>query len=492
MRFRYRCQLEPLEPRRLLAGVTYQGGRLIDNAAVETVFLGRAWSTDSALAQNAAQLDQFFATVTNSSFMDMLSEYSTPQGGQIGRGTFAGHVVVAQDNWQAGTITDGMIHSLLDSEIVSRAIARPTANQLLFVFTPPNVAVTKDGSGSNGSPVGFNGYHDRFVDSQGDTVVYAVIPNPVGNDRVPGLSTFDQQTETSSHELAEAITDPTLDSWWDDSGDADTGLEIADFADPSTDTVYLGPYAVERVWSNRLQGLESPAGSTSTSNGSAPSGSPGSGAPPLGAIPPNLGSVAVAFTRVLGYYGAIVSRAYEQYVGREADEPGLDYWIGRMQAGLTEEQLDAAFIGSPEYVRDHGGSDPAWVTGMYHDLLDRSPDAQGLQYWTARLRAGESHFDVALGFAGSREREALVVNDDYRALLGRPANQTEIGSWVDQLVSGARRDALVAALIGSAEYFNDPTKGGGHDAAWIDSVYRDLFSITAPAGEAQYWVSQLG
>ncbi|HJT32730.1 MAG TPA: hypothetical protein VJ783_11875, partial [Pirellulales bacterium] len=301
MHARKRCPIERLEPRRLLSGVTYQGGRLIDNAAVETVYLGRGWTTDPALQQNAAQLDQFFATFTNSTFMDMLAEYSTPQGGQIGRGGFTGQVNLAQDNWRAGTIPDGMIRRLLDSEIVSRAIARPSANQVLFVFTPPNVAVTQDGSSSNGHPVGFAGYHDSFVDSQGDTVVYAVIPDPLGNDRIAGLSAFDQQTEASSHELAEAVTDPTRRGWWDDTSDATSGLEIADFANPSTDVVYLGLYAVERVWSNRLQGLQSPAGSTSSPTSSPPAGPTGS-TPPGGTIPPNVGSVAAAFTRVLGYY----------------------------------------------------------------------------------------------------------------------------------------------------------------------------------------------
>lgn len=491
MPLRRRCQIECLEPRRLLTGVTYQGGRLLDNAAVETVFLGRGWDSDPALAQNAAQLDQFFSTITNSTFMDMLAEYGTPQGGQIGRGSFTGHVTLPQDNWRAGTISDRTIQSLLDSEIVSRAIARPGANQLLFVFTPPGVAVTKDGSSSNGRPVGFAGYHDSFVDSQGDTVVYAVIPNPVGNDRIPGRSAFDQQTEAASHELAEAVTNPTRAGWWDDTGDSTSGLEIADFANPASDVVYLGPYAVERVWSNRMHGLVAPAGSTAVPNGSPGSGDAGGGSQ-AGAIPPELGSVAVAFTQVLGYDGAIVSRAYQQYIGREPDDAGLNYWVGRMQAGLTEEQLDAAFIGSPEYVRDHGGNAAAWVTGMYQNLLDRSPDAQGLQYWTARLQAGESHDAVALGFAASPEREARVVNDEYRALLGRPASQTETATWVNQLVSGVRRDALVAALIGSAAYFNDPNKGDGSDAAWVGSVYHDLFGMSAPSGEEQYWVSQLG
>ncbi|MGH7192917.1 MAG: DUF4214 domain-containing protein, partial [Candidatus Saccharimonadales bacterium] len=308
----------------------------------------------------------------------------------------------------------------------------------------------------------------------------------------PGCSTFDQQTEAASHELAEAVTDPTRAGWWDDTPDATSGLEIADFANAGSDAVYLGPYAVERVWSNRLQGLVAPAGSTAAPSGNPASGSIGNSGPPAAAIPPELGSVAVAFTQVLGYDGAIVGQAYERYIGREADEAGLKYWVGRMQAGLSEEQLDAAFIGSPEYVRDHGGSDPAWVAGMYHDLLNRAPDAQGLQYWTARLHSGESHYNVALGFSASAEREALVIDGDYRTLLGRPASHAELVSWTNQLETGVRRDALVAALIGSAEYFNDPAKGAGNDAAWVGSVYHDLFAMSAPAGEQQYWVSQLG
>ena len=78
---------ERLEPRAMLStgGVTYQGGPLINNVAVETVFLGQAWANNSQLVQNANDLNQFFNYVTNSSYMDLLHEYSTPQAGQIGR-----------------------------------------------------------------------------------------------------------------------------------------------------------------------------------------------------------------------------------------------------------------------------------------------------------------------------------------------------------------------------------------------------------------------
>ncbi len=39
-----------------------------------------------------------------------------------------------------------------------------------------------------------------------------------------------------------------------------------------------------------------------------------------------------------------------------------------------------------------------FVTGLYHDLFDRAPDAAGLQFWDAAIAAGESRQQVALFF----------------------------------------------------------------------------------------------
>lgn len=488
--YRRRARIERLESKRLLA-VTYQGGPLIGHAAVETIYLGTAWTSDPSLAQTANRLDQFFAAVTNSSYLDMLSEYSTPQGGEIGRGSFTGRLDLPQDNWMAGVITDQIVQTLLKSEIAARVIPPDNGNQLLVLFTPPNVAVYKSGEASNGYPVGFAGYHDSFVDASGKTVYYAVIPNPIGNDRVPGLSVADQQTTAASHELTEAITDPTLHSWWDDTGDATTGYEIADFADPSTDTVYLGPYAVERVWSNRLDGLETPAGATLSPSGSSPATPPGGTNQTVPPIPPDLGSVASQFTQVLGYDGAIVSAAYEQFLGRSADTDGLNYWVNQMQSGMSANAVDAAFLSSAEAFWRDGGTNSGWIKGLYQDLLDRAPDAAGNQYWLAQLQGGASKFAVALGFAASFEHEALVVAGDYQTLLGRSPTAADIAYWAPRLAVSPSDALLMASLIGSPEYYNSPTKGRGIAAAWVTSVYQDLFSMAPPASEASWWVSQL-
>lgn len=496
-----------MEPRRLLAtgGVTYQGGAVINNVAVETVFLGQAWATDPSLVQNAAQLDQFFGSVTNSSYMDVLAQYGTPQAGPIGQGSFVGQINVTQDVWRRSIVSDGTIQSVLNSEIAMGAIAPPDSNRLLFVFTPPNVVVSQGGSRSDGYPTGFAGYHNSFVDSAGQLVRYAVIPDPIGNDQVAGLTTFQQQTAAASHEMAEAVTDPDGASWWDSSNDATSGYEIADFANLNTDIVYLNGYAVEDVWSNAGGGIAAPAGATLTPTPiltpppipiPTPSIPPPSGGTPAPSatsnLPANLSAVSHALTHDANYEASLITTAYQQYLERPADAAGISYWISQIQAGTTDEQFEALLLSSSEYAQLHGGGNASWVLGMYSDLLQRPADGDGLSYWLNQLTAGETRYQIALGIATSAEREAIVVANDYQTLLGRAAAAGEIAFWVNAFEQGASNEDLVADFIASPEYYNASNKGQSDRIAWLDSVFNDLYQTTPTTSDLSYWLGQLG
>jgi hypothetical protein len=59
------------------------------------------------------------------------------------------------------------------------------------------------------------------------------------------------------------------------------------------------------------------------------------------------------------------------------------------------------------------------------------------------------------------------------------------------LTSGGKRDQLIAALIGSAEFFHSSAGASTAAALWVDHVYADLFNLTPQAGEADYWISQV-
>jgi hypothetical protein len=140
--------------------------------------------------------------------------------------------------------------------------------------------------------------------------------------------------------------------------------------------------------------LVTAAAGSPSAGGSSSSGESGSAFP---GAPANLGGVAISLTNGPDYFATFVAQAYAKYVGRSPDAQGLAYWIGQMQLGLTDEQLEAQFIGSDEYVRTHGGSDRAWVEGMYFDLLGREPDAAGWSYWLNQLQAGAGRSQIALG-----------------------------------------------------------------------------------------------
>ena len=67
------------------------------------------------------------------------------------------------------------------------------------------------------------------------------------------------------------------------------------------------------------------------------------------------------------YYNFVVN-AYQQYLDRSPSLTEVNGWITDMQNGLSDETLEASFIGSTEYIADHGGAGAGWVTPMRRRL----------------------------------------------------------------------------------------------------------------------------
>jgi hypothetical protein len=162
-----------------------------------------------------------------------------------------------------------------------------------------------------------------------------------------------------------------------------------------------------------------------------------------------------------------------------------------MRAGLTDEQLEANFIGSAEYIANHGGTGAAWVQGLYQDLLGRPPDNAGLQGWLNRLNSGMKPYDIAYGFAASAEREAIRIRADYVTLLGREPSQEEVNAWTNVFLSGVSNETVVAGFVGSREYYNNTNKGKGDRVTWVRTAYQDLLHRTPTDAEVAGWVAVL-
>lgn len=212
------------------------GGPVLQSVQAIPIYWGSAWGSGPN-ATLASQLDSFFDFIVTSELIDMLGEYSLP-GKPIQHGRRLTSVrMTSSEPGSGGQVSDAQIQTALQGWISGGQVPATNANTLYFIYTPPNVTVNGPGGASCSV---FCGYHNSF----GSNVYYAVIPYVnCGGCEFSGAF-LDTLTEVSSHELSEAITDPSLNTWWD----SNTGNEIGDIC--NRQTVRLGNYLVQTEWSN--------------------------------------------------------------------------------------------------------------------------------------------------------------------------------------------------------------------------------------------------
>jgi len=107
---------------------------------------------------------------------------------------------------------------------------------------------------------------------------------------------------------------------------------------------------------------------------------------------------------------ASLVRMYETAFDRNADEGGLNFWIGRSEAGVSLHDIAEAMVTSSEaQVHFKGMSDAAFIQALYLQGLERAGTAQEAKVWIDALESGAvSRGDALLGFADSAEKIALV------------------------------------------------------------------------------------
>lgn len=105
-------------------------------------------------------------------------------------------------------------------------------------------------------------------------------------------------------------------------------------------------------------------------------------------------------------------RLYQAAFDRTPDAAGLGFWIGRMGDGTSLHAVADAFVASSEFVKLVGANagDAEIITALYHNVLDRAPDASGFAYWSDAL--ADRAIDVAgmlVAFSKSPENQARVI-----------------------------------------------------------------------------------
>jgi hypothetical protein len=408
--------------------------------------------------------------------MDMLGGY------RVGRGRFADAGIIDNGLASGQSVDDTQIQQMLNNDITQGLLQPPTNNRLYVVYTAPDVVVT---AGGENSLRNFYGYHNAFIGLSGKPIYYAVIAHPAGNGDFGTLNDFDTLTKATSHEVADGVTNPGAfvgfdpGGWFGDFPNFGADQEIADVANDTSHLGTLSGYVIQGVWSQQQRMDILPE----DNNGPAPN--------EFSPRPANLQGIANYFTHSAEHYMNLVQYDYQHYLGRLPAPTELNSWVLAMQSGMSDEQVLANFIGSPEFYRHTGGTDSAWVKAIYADLLTRSPSQDEVNRWLQTLAIGTTRFAAAWGFATSAEAEGIVVRNDYQAYLGRQASVAEIAGWVADFQAGVSNELVVAGFLGSAEYYYAAAKGNGADVTWITSLYRDVLHRKPNSSEVNGWYQLL-
>jgi hypothetical protein len=204
-----KLQVEALEDRQVPT-ISFFGGKLLPQVQAQALYLGNEFSSPPASAETAT-LDAFLQDLTSGPYLQALAR----AGYSVGPGSAVAGAVDNSALTVGSTISDAFIRARLQADVTSGLLKASNADTLYVVYVEPDVAVSL-GSGQGTTQQGILGYHTAFVGTGGAPIRYAVVVTPggaAGNSVLPeATAAIDQLTAVTSHEVAEAVTDPDINS----------------------------------------------------------------------------------------------------------------------------------------------------------------------------------------------------------------------------------------------------------------------------------------
>jgi Ca2+-binding RTX toxin-like protein len=99
------------------------------------------------------------------------------------------------------------------------------------------------------------------------------------------------------------------------------------------------------------------------------------------------------------------ARFYSALFGRTPDNDGLTYWVNDLVNGNTMSSAANSFTLGTEFQNLYGPSvsNTAFVTLLYQNILDRTPDQAGYDYWISEIVRTGNRGDMIVSFANSTE-----------------------------------------------------------------------------------------
>lgn len=155
--------------------------------------------------------------------------------------------------------------------------------------------------------------------------------------------------------------------------------------------------------------------------------------------------------------GSLV-RLYKAYYMRWPDAGGYSYWIGRLKAGTSLTAASDFFAQSSEFKNRYGSLDnKQFVILVYNNVMQRTPDSGGYNYWVAQLDQKKiSRGGMMLKFSDSNEfKRKYGLDSDLVGvtlrLLRRPATDAELQQWNPDL---SANELAYPIIFQTQEYSN--------------------------------------
>lgn len=238
----------------LASNLVYNGGQVITGTAnIFAIFWEPTGSTVSSGYNSLIQ--RFLGDVHGTTYYTILKQYTQSGGGAPSTARLAGTFVDTR-----AYPSNPMFDSDVQAEVSHAQSVNgwtSSVNNLFMVFTAKNENECFDTTQSQCTFTTFCGYHSFF----GSNTIYAFLPytgtslNGCGVPRTPNNNIdADSTINVTSHELAEAVTDPLLNAWFDSSGSEigdKCNFQFSSTTAANGDTTMNGhPYEVQLEWDN--------------------------------------------------------------------------------------------------------------------------------------------------------------------------------------------------------------------------------------------------
>ena len=187
---------------------------------------------------------------------------------------------------------------------------------------------------------------------------------------------------------------------------------------------------------------------------------------------------------------AFIRQLYLDFLGREADQAGLDYWTGiTNDDGSNIDEITRSFMFSAEFNPRRA------ITRLYLAFFDRAPDLGGFDYWAGQINSGQANLDTisqsfvmspefisSYGSLSDRDFIRLVYNN----VLVRQPDQAGYDFWLGEMANGMTRGELMTQFSESPEFVQNT-----RPAVDVILTYRGMLDRVPDASGFVFWLGQI-